>query len=75
MIINKKQEKYLKNHPGSTIENWQNQRHKMHIRQAAMTTFSRHTGSKSKKVLMYHINSIDKKVQAFGQYVSRYGRK
>lgn len=32
----------------------------MHVMQAQMTTFGKHTGSKSKKVLMYHIHKIDK---------------
>ena len=60
MTKNTKIKNYLKEHPGATIENYNNQKHKMHVKQAKMTTFNSHTGSKSKKVLMYHIHKIDK---------------
>lgn len=68
MTRNTKIKNYLEAHPGdifegrpkATIEDWKNQRHRMHVMQAQMTTFGKHTGSKSKKVLMYHIHKIDK---------------
>lgn len=60
MTRNTKIKNYLEAHPGATVEDYMNQRHRMHIKQAKMTTFNSHTGSKSKKLLMYHIHKIDK---------------
>lgn len=60
MTRNTKIKNYLKEHPGATIEDYHNERHKMHVQQAKMTTFAKHTGSKKYNVLMYHIHKIDK---------------
>jgi len=57
MTTNKKCKKYLKAHPGATIEDWQNQRHHMHIIQSRLTTHSKHAGSKSNKTIMSNVHS------------------
>lgn len=75
MTRNTKIKNYLKAHPGVTVEDYNNQLHKMHIIQAKTTTFSKHTGSKSLKRLIYNINDIPKKRNSLMQYLSRYGRK
>ena len=47
MTKNQKCKKYLEKHPGATYEDWQNQRHRMHIIQyKKIMGFSKHTGSK-----------------------------
>lgn len=70
MTTNQKIKKYLENHPGSTIKDWENQRHRMYIIQASKVTFSKHTGSKNIKTLKYHMNSIANKVNTFNKYAN-----
>lgn len=59
--------KYLQKHPEATIQDYENQRHRMHIIQAKSAlkrTFSRgffngkHTGSKNNKKLLSIIKSV-----------------
>lgn len=52
MTINQKIKNYFKEHSGATIEDWQNQRHRMHIIQYARTTRCKHPGSKTLKKLL-----------------------
>ena len=75
MTRNTKIKNYLEAHPGATVEDYRNQRHKMHIKQAKTTTFGKHTGSKGLTQLLYNINDISKKRNSFMQYLGRYGRK
>lgn len=44
--------RYLENHPGATIEDYNNQRHRMHVIQAVKPGGSKHTGSKNLKQLL-----------------------
>lgn len=67
MTTNTKIKNYLKEHPGATIEDWKNQRHRMHVMQARITTYSKHIGSKSNKTIMHNIHKIDKNVKSFIQ--------
>ena len=67
MTRNTKTKNYLEAHPGATIEDYNNQRHKMHVQQARITTYSKHIGSKSNKTIMYNIHKIDKNVKSFIQ--------
>lgn len=60
MSRNQKIKRYFKNHPDATMDDYNNQLHKMHIQQAKMTTFGNHTGSKKQSVLLYHIHKIYK---------------
>lgn len=75
MTRNTKIKNYLENHSGATVEDYNNQRHRMHIMQAKTTTFGKHTGSKGLKQLLYNVNDILKKRNSLMQYLSRYGRK
>ena len=52
MTINKKCKKYLEAHPGATIEDYNNQKHRMHVIQYARITRSKHPGSKLLKKLL-----------------------
>ena len=67
MTRNTKIKNYLKAHRGATIEDYNNQRHKMHVMQARITTYSKHIGSKLNKTIMHNIHRIDKKVKSFMQ--------
>ena len=51
MTKNQRCKKYLEKHH-SAIENWQNQRHRMHIIQYNRIVCSKHAGSKSLKRLL-----------------------
>ena len=44
--------RYLENHKDATIEDYNNQRHRMHVIQYERITRSKHSGSKSKKTLL-----------------------
>ena len=44
--------KYLKSHPGTTVEEYENQKHRMHVIQASRIFGGKHTGSKTKKQLL-----------------------
>lgn len=59
--------RYLKNHPGATIEDYNNQKHRMYVIQAktALERSSgfglfrgKHTGSKKNKTLLAIIKSV-----------------
>ena len=73
-----KVKRYLENHPGATIEDYENQRHRMHIiqaRAALLRTSSRgffkgkHTGSKNRKKLLSIIKYVcNKPVKPVGSY-------
>ena len=52
MTTNQRCKKYLEHHPGATVADWQNQRHRMHIIQYNRVVRSKHTGSKSLKRLL-----------------------
>ena len=39
----------------------------MHVKQARITTYSKHIGSKSNKTIMHNIYKIDKNVKSFIQ--------
>lgn len=47
-----KLKRYLKNHPDATVEDYNNQRHKMHIIQAIRYCTTKHVGSKNLKQLL-----------------------
>lgn len=44
--------KYIKNHPDATVQDYNNQKHKMLVIQASKVCRGKHTGSKSKKQLL-----------------------
>ena len=44
--------KYLENHPDATIEDYNNQRHRMHVIQYKRIFPGKHSGSKTKKQLL-----------------------
>lgn len=44
--------RYFKNHPDATIEDYNNQRHRMHVIQAVKPYGTKHTGSKNLKQLL-----------------------
>ena len=52
-----KLKRYLKNHKDATIEDYNNQKHRMHVIQASTVFNGKHTGSKSKKnfLMLFHI--------------------
>ena len=53
LVINmNKFKKYLKSHPGATVEEYENQRHKMHVIQASRVFHGKHQGSKNLKQLL-----------------------
>lgn len=52
MIRNTKIKNYLEAHPGATVEDYNNQKHRMHIIQYARTTRCKHSGSKPLKKLL-----------------------
>lgn len=59
MTINQKRKNYLEAHP-ATVEDYNNQRHRMHVMQARITTYSKHIGSKPNKTIMHNIHKFDK---------------
>ena len=64
--------RYLENHPGATIEDYNNQRHRMHVIQASTVCNSKHVGSKSKKKLLALIpHSVSSFNKYFGKYTNR----
>lgn len=75
MTRNTKIKNYLEEHPGATIEDYNNQKHKMHVKQASIVTYNKHTGSKNLKVLLFNMHSIPNKVRRLAQYFSRYANK
>lgn len=75
MTKNKKLKNYLEAHPGATVEDYNNQKHKMHVKQASIVTYNKHTGSKNLKVLLFNIHSIPNKARRFAQYFSRYAKQ
>lgn len=44
--------RYLENHLDATIEDYNNQRHRMHVIQAVRPYDTKHTGSKNSKQLL-----------------------
>lgn len=44
--------RYFKNHPDATIEDYNNQKHEMHIMQASKILRGKHVGSKNEKQLL-----------------------
>lgn len=50
--------RYLKNHPDATIQDYYNQRHRMHIIQASHNCGTKHVGSKNEKQLLALIHSL-----------------
>ena len=47
-----KLKRYLKKHENATIEDYNNQRHRMHIIQATDHCITKHVGSKTEKQLL-----------------------
>ena len=47
-----KLKRYFENHPDATIEDYNNQRHRMHIIQATRDCTTKHVGSKNLKQLL-----------------------
>jgi hypothetical protein len=47
-----KLKRYLENHKDATIEDYNNQRHRMHVIQAVKPGGTKHTGSKNLKQLL-----------------------
>lgn len=55
MTTNQRCKKYLEAHPGATIEDWQNQRHRQHIIQyncVMLHKHMKHAGSKPLRNLL-----------------------
>lgn len=52
MTKNKKLKNYLEAHSSATIEDYNNQKNRMHVIQYARTTGSKHPGSKTLKKLL-----------------------
>lgn len=75
MTRNTKIKNYLEAHPGATVEDYMNQRHKMHVKQASIVTYNKHTGSKNLKVLLFNIHSIPDKARRLVQHFSRYAKR
>lgn len=48
--------RYLEKHKDATIQDYNNQRHEMHIMQASRIFRTKHVGSKNKKQLLSVIN-------------------
>lgn len=44
--------RYLKSHPDATVDEYENQKHRMHVIQASRIFRGKHTGSKTKKQLL-----------------------
>ena len=51
-----KLKKYLENHPDATIQDYNNQKHKMHVMQAGRELRGNHNGTLTKKQLLSIIN-------------------
>lgn len=49
--------RYFKNHPGATIEDYNNQKHRMYVMQTSRVIRGKHVGSKNKKQLLSIINN------------------
>lgn len=66
--------RYLENHQGATIEDYNNQRHRMHVIQASSFYNSKHVGNKSKKQLLALIShSISSFTKQFDKTTNRNG--
>ena len=61
--------KYFENHPDATIDDYNNQRHRMHVIQATDNCRTKHVGSKTKKQLLA---LMPRSISSFSKYPGEY---